>query len=186
MRGVGTVLSAAVTAVVVVALAGCGGGDGDGGGGSKGKASAVDAGERTVTVSAVQEDVRAAVAAGGLGRGPVFTDQESRLIGARPCQVAGQVSTDTAPDRKAADRLVAELTDRGWKATEPFPDGRAVLWALDRDDWTLTVVSGEASAEEMAAGMLSAAIPGKEDGFKGVMFYGSGRDCGLGTATPAP
>ena len=86
----------------------------------------------------------------------------------------------------AADRLVAEMKDRGWKATEPFPDRRAVLWALDRDDWTVTVVSGEASPEEMASGMLSGAVPGKEDGFKGVMFYGFGRDCGRGTATPTP
>ncbi|MGW1210348.1 hypothetical protein ACWD5F_12015 [Streptomyces sp. NPDC002499] len=173
MRGVGAVLSAAVTTVVVVALAGCGGGDGGGG-------------ERAVTVTSVKEDVRAAVAAGGLERRPVFTDEKSRLLDGRPCQVAGEVGTGTAPDRKAADRLVAEMKDRGWKATEPFPDRRAVLWALDRDDWTVTVVSGEASPEEMASGMLSGAVPGKEDGFKGVMFYGFGRGCGRGTATPTP
>ncbi|MFJ4789555.1 hypothetical protein [Streptomyces sp. NPDC088794] len=181
MRGVGTVLSTAVTVVVAVALAGCGGGDGDGGGGSKGKASAVDAGERTVTVAAVQGDVRAAVAAGGFGR-PAFADERSATMRRHPCQVAARVRTHTAPDRKAAERVVAELTDRGWTAEEPFVDESGIAWALDRDGWTLSVIAGDAYPQEMWA-----ALPPEDGdgGFEGVAFFGFG-NCGLGTATPTP
>ncbi|MFJ6082299.1 hypothetical protein ACIQI8_12930 [Streptomyces sp. NPDC092369] len=180
MRGVGAVLSAAVTAVVVVGLAGCGGG-GDGSGGSESHASAVDAGARTVTVSAVQGDVRAALRAGGFGR-PAFADERSAALRRHPCQVAARVRTHTVPDRKAAERVVAELKDRGWTAEEPLADESGIAWALDRDGWTLSVVSGEAYPQEMWA-----ALPPAEagDGFKGVAVFGFGR-CDLGTATPTP
>jgi hypothetical protein len=185
MRGVGTVLSATVTAVVVVALAGCGSG---GGGGSaaptESKVSVAGAGERTVTVSVVQGDVRAAVAAGGFGR-PEFGKKTSSAMRARPCQVAARVRTRTAPDRNAAERVIAELKKRGWTATEPMVDKGSIGWAVDRAGWALTVFAGEVSAREMSSALPAEEADGARE-FKGVTFYGFGRACGLGTATPTP
>ncbi|MGW3283088.1 hypothetical protein ACWDR3_00410 [Streptomyces sp. NPDC001002] len=184
MRGVGTVLSAAVTVVGVVALAGCGGGGGGSAEPTESKVSVAGADERTVTVSAVQGDVRAAVAAGGFGR-PAFADERSATMRRHPCQVAARVRTHTAPDRKAVERVVAELKDRGWTADEPFADESGIGWGLDRDDWTLSVEAGETYSQEMWA-----ALPPEEadmDGeFNWVVIFGFGGDCGLGTVTPTP
>ncbi|MCX5364020.1 hypothetical protein OG864_35650 [Streptomyces sp. NBC_00124] len=168
--------SAVVTAwVAAVALTGCGGDGNDG--------PAAD--QRVLTTDAVRKDLQAALKAGGFGQ-PSYVDAQSELMRRRPCQVMGRLRTHTAPDRKAAERAVAELEKRGWQATEPMADRSGVGWALDHDaGWTLSFLSGVASEDGVGA-VLQGEEQDGEGAFKGLSFLGFGKKCGQAGATASP
>ncbi|MES5821470.1 hypothetical protein [Streptomyces sp. RG80] len=165
--------------VAVMALAGCGG-DGDGGGDG---APAAGADRRVVTTDAVRADLRAALKAGGFGQ-PSFVDEQSAAMKRRPCQVMGQLRMPT-PDRKATERAVAELVERGWRKTEPMEYGDGVGWALNRGGWELSFLAGVASEEGVGAA-VPAGGQGQAEVFKGLSFYGYGQKCGQAGATASP
>ncbi|MER6185980.1 hypothetical protein [Streptomyces sp. NPDC001652] len=178
------VASAVVTAwVAAVALTGCGG-DGDGGPAARRTASGTPADQRVLTTDAVHRDLRAALKAGGFGQ-PSFAAEQSEVMRRRPCQVMGQLRTQSAPDRKATERAVAELVERGWRANEPMADGSGIGWALDRSGWELSFLSGVASGEGVG-GFLSDAEQDRAEAFKGLSFYGYGKKCGQAAATASP
>lgn len=143
-----------------------------------------------LTFDAVREDLRAALKAGGFGQAS-FADEQSEVMRRRPCQVMGQLRTPTPPDRKAAERAVAELEKRGWQASDPMADESGVGWALDRAGWTLSFLSGAASDEGVGAVLPPeaqdwAGEQGRTEAFKGLSFYGYGQECGQAGAAASP
>lgn len=179
MREVGAAVAACVAAVVLTACGGGGSGDGaeepEGSGGSAGV---------TVTPAAVRGDIRAAAAAGDFGR-PRFIDNEAvRRMGA--CSVLGQVRTAAKPDLKAVTEVVAALKARGWReltrTADPLGDG----WILEKERWSLSVMAGAMTKEQVLAARPAAGRPENAEAFSGLFLSGLGRDCGAASATPSP
>ncbi|GAA3991550.1 hypothetical protein [Streptomyces plumbiresistens] len=178
MRGVGAAVVACVAAVVLTACGGGGSGDAaeepEGSGGPAGV---------TVTLAAVRGDIRAAAAAGDFGR-PRFVD-DTGAPGAGRCSVFAEVRTHTKPDRKAVAALVAKLKGRGWHELMQTADPGGEGWTLEKESWSLIVLAGAMTKEQVAAAQPPGGAAGAE-AFSGLYLSGLGRDCGAAAATPVP
>ncbi len=183
MRGVGAAVAACLAAG---ALTGCGGGQSGGAaaesGASGGPAAAAD--EVTVTPAAVRGDLRAAAAAGGFGR-PRFVDNEAvERMG--PCYVLAQVRTTAKPDRKAVAEVVAALKARGWGEVARTSESAGDGWGLEKAGWTLSVLAGAMSKEQILAARPDAGPEEGVEAFSGLYLDGFALDCGSASTTPAP
>ncbi|MGW3159577.1 hypothetical protein [Streptomyces sp. NPDC001089] len=179
MRGVG---AAAIVCMTVVALTACNGTDG-----GAAHAKPEDSGSRTVParsvlkVATVRATIRAAASAAALGR-PQFTNPTTKLSVGSSCWVTAVINTGAKPDRKTFDAFVTAFKDRGWKATDEMPDTSGVGLAVDKDGWSLVVLAGALSKEQVAA-ENPGLPPDQVHAFRGVSVAGSGT-CGAPTPTP--
>ncbi|MET9847869.1 hypothetical protein [Streptomyces ossamyceticus] len=148
---------------VTAALTGCGGGGDTSeatGGQAKPSARAV---EKTVSdelsAATVRSDFRAAASkAAGLER---FQFLDTRKSGP-PCRVWGLLRIEGLLERKAAEPVLSELKERGWRETGELPDEeRAFGWALEKNRWDLFLVVSEAPQNA------------------GIFFDASGKACGV-------
>ncbi|MGW5124510.1 hypothetical protein ACWEQ7_10725 [Streptomyces sp. NPDC004069] len=177
VRGVGTAAAVMVAAVVLTACGGEERSDAE----AKGRGrSAVAADQATVTPGAVQDDIRAAVAAGDFGP-PRFIAEKELLSS---CEVGAVVQAGTKPDPKAVAKVVTGLKNRGWRETTQRSFAVNSAWGLEKKGWMLNFVAGTVS--ENAVSFKPAAEPqGRAELFEGLVFRGVGA-CSTSSATASP
>jgi hypothetical protein len=179
-------LLAACAAVPV--LAACGGTDGGEArakpSGDAGKASSAteDAGPRPTTRSSVKREIRVAVDAGGFAR-PRFVNLPESDVTAS-CVVIGQVRTTEDPDEKSVRAVVAALKKSGWAQTDGFYKEYGSLWSLKREKWTLDVMTGSITADQMAAAAPDASAE-EMQGLTGMTVTAIDRKCAHAAITSA-
>ncbi|WP_345621629.1 hypothetical protein [Streptomyces ziwulingensis] len=173
--------------MAVTLLAGCGSGGGSEGADPQpgGEASGSVAARVAVTQAAAKGDLRAAAAAGHLGRF-TFTDAELTAH-AGPCMVNGWSRTPKQPDLDAVRVFIGVLEKRGWRQdAEPLPDGGGGEgYVLEKDEWTLAVAAGAESIGMLAAGEPAPTGAPGDGEFQGLFVSGMKNGCGAGSATPS-
>ncbi|WP_448317554.1 hypothetical protein [Streptomyces sp. CO7] len=164
--------------VAVPVLAACGGTDGGEArtkpSGEAGKATPAAEEAAPVTRTSAEREVRAAVDAGGFGQ-PRFVDLPKSDITAS-CVVSGHVRTPDDPDEKSVRTVVAALEKSGWRRTGGFSKTYGSLFSLEREEWTLDVMTGSLTADQMAAATPGASAE-EERGFTGMTVTAIDREC---------
>ncbi|MER7679839.1 hypothetical protein [Streptomyces sp. NPDC096934] len=163
--------------MAAVALTACGA---SANGSARSKAS--DSGSATaraapvLKVASVREAIRAAAGAAGLGH-LRFTDITNVPLGGGSCSVMAMIRTETKPARRTVEAFVATFKKRGWRATDEMPVPSGVGFAVEKDGWSLVVLAGELSKEQVAK--ASPDLPSDEvKPFRGVAISGIGKHCG--------
>ncbi|MER5480662.1 hypothetical protein ABT026_27360 [Streptomyces sp. NPDC002734] len=164
--------------VAVPVLASCGGTDGDEArtkpSGDAGKATPAAEETAPVTRASAEREVRAAVDAGGFGQ-PRFVDLPKSDITAS-CVVYGHVRTPEDPDEKSVRSVVAALEKNGWRRTGGFYKTYGSLFSLEREEWTLDVMTGSLTADQMAAAAPDASAEETQE-FTGMTVTVIDREC---------
>ncbi|MFE5210388.1 hypothetical protein [Streptomyces sp. NPDC056600] len=173
--------------VAVPVLAACGGTDGGEArtkpSGDPGKATPAAEATAPVTRASVKGEVRAAVEAGGFGR-PPFVDLPKSDVTAS-CVVIGQVRTPEDPDEKSVRAVVAVLEKSGWSRTSGWYEDYGSLFSLEREGWTLDVMTGSLTADQMAAAATPGASAEETQEFTGMSVTAIDRKCADAAITSA-
>ncbi|MEU3556174.1 hypothetical protein [Streptomyces fragilis] len=143
-------------------------------GGEAGKTSAA-ARTAELTPAAVTRDIRRAVDAGGFAR-PQF----AKLPPSDPtghCVVNAKIRTADEPDQSAAEAVVAALKESGWRKTGGHSGDFGAFWYLQQGEWTLDVMTGVMTAEELAATQPDDPTADTAQGFAGLVLTGIDRKC---------
>jgi hypothetical protein len=141
--------------VAIPVLAACGGTDGsaartepsaDGG---AGKATSAAEGAEPTRAS-VKREIQRAVRSGGFDR-PRFTDLwEGEL--ASHCVVRTQLRTREDPQERAVRTVIADLEKSGWSRTGASTEDYGSSWSLERQHWTLDVMTGSVTPDQLVEG----------------------------------
>ncbi|MGW2770676.1 hypothetical protein [Streptomyces sp. NPDC001275] len=165
--------------VAAVVLTACGGEERSGTEAKGGGRSAVASDRATVTPGAVQDDIRAAVAAGDFGP-PRFIAEKELLSSC----VGAVVQAGTKPDPKAVAKVVTGLKNRGWRETMQRSFAVNSAWGLEKEGWMLNFVAGTVS-ENAVSFKPAAERQGRAEPFEGLVFRGVGA-CDAPSATASP
>lgn len=177
MRGAGQV---AVGAVLTSVLVGCGAGAGGDADGSA--APAVEAEPAMMSRSAVQGDIRAAVATGDFGR--VRFGEGIYEGRRRDCEFSATVVTPHRPAEKPLKEVVAALKALRWKQSGNIGDENVEGWLFEKGSWTVDLLAGTVPTPDTGA------VPSEQGtevkAVNGLQFRGLRRGCGATTPSPAP
>ncbi|MGW0933328.1 hypothetical protein [Streptomyces sp. NPDC002644] len=99
----------------------------------------------------MKREIQRAVRAGGFDRAR-FTDLWQGELESH-CVVHTRLRTPEEPQEKAVRTVITDLEKSGWSRTKGGSEDDSSTWSLERQHWTIDVMTGSVTAEELVEGV---------------------------------